>query len=308
MRVHEPVLFDEVMIALMPGSGKTYVDATIGAGGHARGILDRSGPGARLLGLDLDVQALAQARTALSPCAAQVTLVHGSFEHLVDIAREQGFLPADGILMDLGLSSMQLSQGERGFSFQLDGPLDMRFDTSSTQTADDLVNTLQLDELADILYRYGEETMSRRIARAIVAARPLHTTRELATVVSQAVRRRGRIHPATKTFQALRIAVNDELDVLQRGLEQAADALASGGRLAVITFHSLEDRIVKRFFLERSRTGSAGHAPTLSVATRHPIRASRLEQERNPRSRSAKLRVAIRLADGSTPDEVSYEQ
>jgi len=296
MRVHEPVLFDEVMLALMPLSGKTYVDATVGAGGHAKGILERSGPDARLLGLDLDVQALKRAREVLSLYTTQVVLVHGSFARLGDIARDQRFAPADGILMDLGLSSMQLCQGERGFSFQLDGPLDMRFDSTSAQTADDLVNTLRSDELADILYRYGEETMSRRIARAIVDGRPLHTTSELAGAVLRAVRRRGRIHPATKTFQALRIAVNDELNALQQGLEQATDTLAPGGRLAVITFHSLEDRIVKWFFLERSSASNDGPGPTLSVVTRHPIRATRSEQERNPRSRSAKLRVAIRLA------------
>jgi 16S rRNA (cytosine1402-N4)-methyltransferase len=294
--VHEPVLFDEVMIALMPVPGKTYVDATVGAGGHARGILERSGPGARLLGLDLDAQALAQARQVLALCQAQVVLVQGSFVRLGDIAREHRFAPADGILMDLGLSSMQLSEAARGFSFRQDGPLDMRFDPLSPQTADELVNTLSTEELADVLYRYGEETMSRRIARAIVDARPLHSTAELAAVVSRAVKWRGRIHPATKTFQALRIAVNDELNVLQQGLEQAVETLSLGGRLAVITFHSLEDRIVKRFFLERSRAGTDGRAPTLSVVTRHPIRATRAEQERNPRSRSAKLRVATRLA------------
>ncbi len=295
MSPHEPVLFDEVMIALMSVPGKTYVDATLGAGGHARGILERCGPGARLLGLDLDPQALALARQLLANYQTQVVLVQGSFARLGSIVREHCFVPADGILMDLGLSSMQLSDGKRGFSFQQDGPLDMRFDPLSAQTADDLVNNLSTEELAGILYRFGEETMSRRIARAIVDTRPLHTTAELAAVVSRAVKYRGRIHPATKTFQALRIAVNDELNVLQQGLEQAVGSLSSGGRLAVITFHSLEDRIVKRFFLERSRAGTDGRAPILSVVTRHPIRATRAEQERNPRSRSAKLRVATRL-------------
>jgi 16S rRNA (cytosine1402-N4)-methyltransferase len=297
MRLHEPVLFDEVMIALAPLSGKTFVDATVGAGGHAKGILERSGPDARLLGLDLDAQALQRAQEVLSLYAAQVVLVHGSFARLGDVALERRFAPADGVLMDLGLSSMQLCDGERGFSFQQDGPLDMRFDPTSAQTADDLVNGLRSDELADILYLYGEETMSRRIARAIVDARPLHTTSALAGTVSRAVRRRGRIHPATKTFQALRIAVNDELNVLQQGLEQATGILAPGGRLAVITFHSLEDRIVKRFFLERSSSSNGRCDPTLSVVTRHPIRATQVERERNPRSRSAKLRVAIKLSD-----------
>jgi 16S rRNA (cytosine1402-N4)-methyltransferase len=246
------------------------------------------------LGIDLDVQALQLAHERLARYGARVTLVQGSYADLSDIARTHGFHPADAVLLDLGLSTTQLTEPERGFSFQLDGPLDMRFDRSSGVTAADLVNTLSERELADIIYRYADERMSRRIARAIVQARPLRTTGELAAVVARAVRRRGRIHPATRTFQALRMAVNEELEVLAQGLEQAVDVLAPGGRVAVITFHSLEDRVVKDFFRQAAREGD--HVvPMLRVLTRKPIRPSAAERERNPRSRSAKLRVAQRL-------------
>ncbi|MGQ9493102.1 MAG: 16S rRNA (cytosine(1402)-N(4))-methyltransferase RsmH [Anaerolineae bacterium] len=296
MSGHEPVLYTEAIAFLAPRSGGTYIDGTVGAGGHARGILDLSAPDGRLLGIDLDDQALQWARQMLVGYGAQVTLVHGSFAQLSAIAREHGFCPADGVLLDLGLSTMQLATSERGFSFQLEGPLDMRFDMSADMTAADLVNTLPEDELADILYRYGEERMSRRIARAIVQARPLHTTTELAQLVARVVKRRGRIHPATRTFQALRIAVNNELEVLAQGLEQAVEVLSPGGRLVVIAFHSLEDRIVKHYFRQQSRRDSNGRGPLLRVLTPHPIRPSRAEQERNPRSRSARLRAAEKLS------------
>lgn len=296
MSGHEPVLYTEAIAFLAPRSGGTYIDGTVGAGGHARGILDLSAPDGRLLGIDLDDQALQWARQMLVGYGAQVTLVHGSFAQLSAIAREHGFCPADGVLLDLGLSTMQLATSERGFSFQLEGPLDMRFDMSADMTAADLVNTLPEDKLADILYRYGEERMSRRIARAIVQARPLHTTIELAQLVARVVKRRGRIHPATRTFQALRIAVNNELEVLAQGLEQAVEVLSPGGRLVVIAFHSLEDRIVKHYFRQQSRRDSNGRGPLLRVLTPHPIRPSRAEQERNPRSRSARLRAAEKLS------------
>jgi 16S rRNA (cytosine1402-N4)-methyltransferase len=211
----------------------------------------------------------------------------------------------DGILLDLGLSSLQLADADRGFSFQVDGPLDMRFDTtSSDSTAADLINQLSWEELADILYEYGEETQSRRVARAIIEARPLHTTRQLADVIEQAVgRRRGRLHPATLAFQALRIAVNEELTALERALPQAVDLLVSGGRLVVIAFHSLEDRVVKRFMRRESRdcicppelpVCTCGHEATLRVVTRGPIRPTDEEVRMNPRSRSARLRIAER--------------
>ena len=294
MREHEPVLCDEVMTALGPHPGGTYVDGTVGAAGHAKSVLELSSPDGRLLGIDLDKEALELAEQVLSVYGSRVTLSCASYSRLGDVARTCGFAPADGVLLDLGLSSMQLASAERGFSFRSDGPLDMRFDRASEVTAGDLVNTWREDELADILYRFGEERLSRRIARAIVEARPLHTTAELAAVVARAVGRRGRIHPATKTFQALRIAVNGELEVLEQGLAQAADLLAPGGRLAVIAFHSLEDRIVKRYFQERSRKSGDQTRPLFDLVTRHPIRPTWTEQERNPRSRSAKLRVVER--------------
>jgi 16S rRNA (cytosine1402-N4)-methyltransferase len=299
MRGHEPVLLDEVVAALSPRSGGRYIDGTVGSGGHSRQLLELSSPDGQLLGIDLDVQALRLAREVLGQYGARVHLVHGSFADLGAIASDQGFYPADGVLLDLGLSTMQLSDPERGFAIQLDGPLDMRFDLSADRTAADLVNTLREAELADIIYRHGEERKSRRIARAIVRARPLHSTRELADLVVRVVRRRGRIHPATRLFQALRIEVNDEIRVLAQGLEEAVDVLAPGGRLAVIAFHSLEDRVVKNYFRQQARGDDSGGRPTLRLVTRKPIRPSQAERERNPRSRSAKLRVAEKLATES---------
>jgi len=295
MRRHEPVLYDEVLAGLAPGPGKRYIDGTVGAGGHASGILQSSGPSGHLLGIDRDERALQVAREVLASYGSRVTLVQGSFARLSKIAQEHGFYPAHGVLYDLGLSSMVLTAPERGFSFQLEGPLDMRFDIASPVTAADLVNTLPEAELADVLYYCGEERMSRRIARAIVQARPLYTTVELAEVITRAVRRRGRIHPATRSFQALRIAVNNELEVLSEGLRQAVDALAPGGRLAVIAFHSLEDRIVKGYFRQQAKASSEDGGPVLRLLVDKPIQASRAEQERNPASRSAKLRLAEKL-------------
>jgi len=294
MKRHEPVLWNEVMAALSPRSGGTYVDGTVGCGGHARGILEQSSPDGRLLGIDRDRQALEVAREVLEGFGSRFTLVHGTFGRLGDLARSHGYYPADGVLLDLGLSSMQLSAPERGFSFQLEGPLDMRFDTGSEVTAGDLVNNLPEGELADLIYQFGEERRSRRIARAIVRSRPIQTTTELASVVERAVGRRGRLSPSTKTFQALRIAVNDELDVLAQGLTEAEGVLSPGGRLAVIAFHSLEDRIVKQYFRERS-TVKPEARPSFRLLTRKPIQASAEEREANPRSRSAKLRVAEKL-------------
>jgi len=233
-------------------------------------------------------------------------LVHGSFSRLAEIAHACCFVPADGILFDLGLSSLQLADPRRGFAFMIDGPLDMRFDpTGGGLTAAVLVNRFSPEELATLLYRYGEERRARRIAEAIVAARPLHTTKELAVTVEQVVGRRGRIHPATRTFQALRIAVNDELVALETALPQAVEMLAPGGRLAVISFHSLEDRLVKRFLRRESRdcicppeipVCTCNHRATLRLVKRKPIRPTADEIADNPRSRSARLRVAERIA------------
>ncbi len=300
MRRHEPVLYDEVMSALSPRSGRKYIDGTVGAGGHAAGILGQSSPAGCLLGIDLDAEALQIAREVLAGYGSRVTLVQGSFAHLSDIARRNGFCPAEGVLLDLGLSTMQLTAPQRGFSFLLEGPLDMRYDPSTAVTAADLVNGLREAELADLIYRYGEERRSRSIAKAIVRARPVRSTTDLADAVAHAVRRRGRVHPATRVFMALRIAVNEELEVLSKGLEQAVDVLAQGGRLAVISFHSLEDRIVKSFFRQGAKADASGVGPVLNLVTRKPVRASRAEQERNPASRSAKLRVAEKLVSAES--------
>jgi len=300
---HKPVLLDEVLRELSPQSGQRFIDATVGAGGHTQAILKATAPDGRVLALDADPAALTIARQRLASYGSRALLVNANFDRIAHIADSYDFVPVQGIMFDLGLSSMQLNAAERGFSFQGDGPLDMRYDPSGPTTAADLVNNLSQDELADVLYRYGEERRSRAIARAIIAARPLHTTRELADVVVRAVgkRRQARIHPATRTFQALRIAVNDELEALSSTLPDATTLLTPGGRLAIISFHSLEDRIVKDFFTRGSKecicppeqpTCTCQHRATLHIITRKPITASEQETRLNPRARSAKLRVA----------------
>lgn len=301
---HQPVLYHEIILALQPKNKGLYVDGTLGAGGHARGILEACAPDGRLLGLDVDPQALALARKTLAPYGERARLMQASYNSLTETLRKIGWETLDGILLDLGLSSMQLDTPERGFSFQHDAPLDMRFDPAFPTTAADLVNSLPEDELADLLYDYGEERASRRIARAIVRARPLQTTLQLAAVIESVLPRRGRIHPATQTFQALRIAVNQELDRVDTFLPQAVAALKSGGRLAIISFHSLEDRIVKEYFRRESRDCicpprqpicTCGHIATLKEISRKPITPGEAEIEANPRARSAKLRVVEKL-------------
>jgi 16S rRNA (cytosine1402-N4)-methyltransferase len=230
---HVPVLFAEVMAALRPASGGAYLDGTLGAGGHAAGLLDAAAPDGRLLGLDRDPSAVAFAANRLAPFGQRATLVVSSFGDMADVAPAHGFDAVDGILLDLGLSSRQLGDAARGFSFAYDGPLDMRFDARSGPTAADLINNLSAEELTDIFFRYGEEQQSRRIARLIVAHRPMQTTAELATLIEREARRSGRPgrHPATKVFQALRIAVNGELDEIERGLRGAVALLRPGGQL-----------------------------------------------------------------------------
>jgi 16S rRNA (cytosine1402-N4)-methyltransferase len=286
-RAHVPVLFQEVRELLAPRDAGRYIDATVGAGGHAAGILQASAPTGRLLGLDADPAALAVAAANLAPFGERAVLVHSNFERLRDVAVAKGFFPADGIVLDLGLSSLQLADAARGFSFQSDGALDMRFNPDEPTTAADLVNSLGEEELADLIFAYGEERAARRIARAIVQARPITTAAQLAEVIERAVGRRGRIHPATRTFQALRIKVNREIEVLQNVLPQIVETLAPRGRVVVISFHSLEDRAVKNFFRA---------AASLRVLTKHPIRPARAEIVANPRSRSAKLRAAEKIA------------
>jgi 16S rRNA (cytosine1402-N4)-methyltransferase len=306
---HVPVLYEEVLVWLQPRPGGRYIDATLGAGGHASGILMASNPSGRLLGLDADPGAIAFVGEILRPYGDRVVLKRANARQLGTIAPLLGFGQADGVLMDLGLSSRQLADAERGFSFSQDGPLDMRMNCSQGQNAADLVNHLPEAELADLLWRYGEERNSRRIAKAIVAARPLASTGQLADLVARTVGRREKIHPATRTFQALRIAVNDELQALSEALPQACNLLRSGGRLAVIAFHSLEDRLVKRFYRRESRdclcppevpVCVCEHRATLKVLTPRPVRPTDDEIAQNPRSRSARLRVAERLDPART--------
>jgi 16S rRNA (cytosine1402-N4)-methyltransferase len=302
--VHQPVLYQEIIHALLPKSTGRYVDGTVGAGGHAAGLLAGSEPGGRLLGLDVDPQALALARQTLAPFGERACLKRASYTSLADQLIEMGWQKVDGILLDLGASSMQFDTAERGFSFLADGPLDMRFDPSSPLTAAEIINTWQADELADVLFRYGEERASRRIARAIIQARPLRSTRHLAEVIEKAIGRHGPHHPATQTFQALRIAVNGELEALEKTLPVAIRRLEPGGRLAVISFHSLEDRQVKEFFRLESRdcicpppqpVCTCGHKASIKEITRRPIMPTEEEVKRNSRARSAKLRVAEKI-------------
>ncbi|MCS6880605.1 MAG: 16S rRNA (cytosine(1402)-N(4))-methyltransferase RsmH [Oscillochloridaceae bacterium] len=303
---HVPVLLEAVLEALRPAPGALVIDATVGGGGHALALLRAAQPGGRLLGIDADPAALAAARARLDAAGlppGSFVLHHGRFVDLQSIATAYGFAPVDAVLLDLGVSSYQLDTPERGFSFSAEGPLDMRMDPTGGPTAADLVNRLDERELADLIYRYGEERASRRIARLIVERRrqaPITTTADLASLVLRAVGRGGRerIHPATRTFQALRIAVNRELEQLEAALPQAVELLRPGGRLAVISFHSLEDRIVKQFFrAESGYGGSAGERPPrLTIITRKPIEAAPSEVAANPRARSARLRVAERRA------------
>jgi 16S rRNA (cytosine1402-N4)-methyltransferase len=302
---HQPVLYYEIILALQPHREGLYVDGTLGAGGHAWGILQASDPDGRLLGMDVDPQALNIARERLASFGSRAVIVQASYTHLRRQLDVLGWLSIDGVLLDLGVSSMQLDTPERGFSFLADAPLDMRFDPASTPTAADLVNTMPENDLADVIFRYGEERRAYQVARAIVRARPIHTTRQLAEVVGRVTGggRKG-FHPATRTFQALRIAVNHELEALESVLPQAVAALTPGGRLAVISFHSLEDRIVKQFMRQESQDCicpphqpgcTCGHRATLREITRHPIRPQEEEILQNPRARSARLRIAEKL-------------
>ncbi len=294
---HIPVLLDAVLAGLAPRPAGRYIDATLGGGGHTAAILQASDPDSQVLGIDADREALQAAKLVLDQYGERVQLVQGNFREIGSLAREYGFEAVDGILIDLGVSSYQLDTPERGFSFVADGPLDMRLDQSEGLSAAALIQQISETELANLIYRYGEERASRRIARFIVEARrrsPITTTAELAAVVTRALGgRHGRIHPATRTFQALRIAVNAELESLELALPQAVALLKPGGKLAVISFHSLEDRIVKLFF--RSEAGTAGQ---LRIETKKPIEADEHEARSNPRSRSAKLRIAHKHDEG----------
>ncbi len=301
---HLPVLYKAIIHALQPRAAGRYIDGTLGAGGHAAGILEASGPDGELLGLDRDPRALVIARERLAPFGGRAHLTQASYVTMKDEAAKLNWVTVNGIVFDLGVSSMQLDNAERGFSFLQDGPLDMRFDPNAARSASDLVNSLPEAELANLLYRYGEERLSRRIARAIVNGRPIETTRQLADLILKTVGRRERIHPATRTFQALRIAVNGELDAIETVLPLAVSLLRPGGRLAVISFHSLEDRIVKTLFRRESRdcicppeqpVCTCGHQASLRELTRKPIEADEDEVKANSRARSAKLRIIEKI-------------
>jgi len=295
-RGHVPVLLKEAIDFLAIRRGGTYIDATVGLGGHSYEIAKRLGAQGRLIAVDKDPAALEAARVRLqSPPELsgdwpKVELIHGSF---ADLANDQRPTANDGLIADLGVSSLQLDDAERGFSFQAEGPLDMRMNTQSGQTAEQVVNQVDEVTLANLIYEFGEERRSRRIARAIVRSRPIQTTAQLAEIVSAAARPMNqaerRIHPATRTFQALRIFVNRELDDLRKLLEAAPQMLKPGGRLVIISFHSLEDRIVKDALREGSKRGH------YRLLTKKPVTASEEEIDRNPRSRSAKLRAAERI-------------
>ena len=306
MTYHTPVLLKEVVTQLQPCRGGLYVDCTVGGGGHAREVLRACGPEGQLIGLDWDEEAIAASREGLSEFGARVQLVRANYVELERVLMSLGVTAVDGVVFDLGVSSRQFDEPERGFSFQREGPLDMRMSRQLGATARDVLRAASLEELARIFRVYGEEKRARAIARKIVAEReraPLETTTQLARLVEHVLgpKRGGGIHPATRVFQALRIEVNDELANLRRGLEVATRFLKSGGRLAVISFHSLEDRIVKRFFVEESSgcicppdlpVCACGRKEVLRIVTRKPVTAGEAEVRANPRARSAKLRVA----------------
>jgi len=290
--LHTPVLAEEAVHWLAIRPGGTYIDATVGLGGHALEILRRVGSGGRVVGLDRDAQALEIARERLRDYEGQVTLVHAEFSRIGEVAANLGLPPADGVLADLGVSSMQLDEAGRGFSFRASGPLDMRMDQSvEALTADEIVNRSHERELADLLYQFGEERDSRRIARAIVRARPIRDTEHLATVVAGARKQGGRqrLHPATKTFLALRIAVNREMEELEQFLIRTPATLSLGGRWVVLAYHSLEDRQVKQRYQQLAREAA------FHILTKKPIVAAEAEVQANPRARSAKMRVAEKI-------------
>lgn len=304
---HIPVLYQEVLTALRPRPHTRFIDGTAGGGGHSEGLLAAAAD-VQVLAFDRDPSAIQAVRERLAQYGDRLTLVNQNFSTMGELAPALGFGAVDGVLLDLGLSSRQLDTAERGFSFRFAAALDMRFNPTQGASAADLLNNLSEAELADIFWRYGEERQSRKLAQAIVKARPIHTTTQLAELVASLIKRpkgRSTIHPATQIFQALRIAVNDELGSLERGLSSAVNLLQPGGRLAVISFHSLEDRIVKQFMRDRSATTIAtpddpyrAHqpiTPSLRLVTPKPITATEAEIAQNPRSRSAKLRVAEKV-------------
>lgn len=289
---------------MQPQPGGRYIDGTVGGGGHAAGLLAAVAPDGQVLAFDRDPAAITFARERLQADASRIIFVNASYADMGRLAPTLGFNQVDGVLLDLGLSSRQLNDSQRGFSFLQDGPLDMRFDPSQGVTAADLVNNLTEAELANLFWRYGEERLSRKLARAVAAARPLATTGQLRQVIEAAVGRRGKKHPATLVFQALRIAVNEELAAVEKGLDAGIQLLKPGGRMAVISFHSLEDRLVKRTFRELSRdcicppqqpVCTCAARAVVRLVTRKAVQPGAAEVAANPRSRSARLRVVEKL-------------
>lgn len=299
--IHIPVLLKEVIEAIKVIPGGQYIDCTLGGGGHSAAILEQGG---QVLGIDIDPQAIELARERLHPYGKKAILINESYENLEEICNRTGFHSTRGVLFDLGMSSLQLGDTKRGFSFQHEAPLNMCYNPSQEITAATIVNTFTQKEIADIIKRYGEDRRGNEIARSIVAKRPLNTTLELAATVARAVGTRGRIHPATKTFQALRIAVNRELERLKIALKQALNILEVGGRIVVISYHSLEDRLVKDFFRVESQSCLCpprtpvcicSHHATLKLITKRVVTPTHTEVLANPRSRSAKMRAAERI-------------
>lgn len=293
---HNPVMSREILTYLKPESGQVFVDCTIGCGGHAEHILKTIAPNGRLIGIDQDLEALKTAQSRLENYRASLVLVHDNFENLKNILEKYEVKKVDGILFDLGISSLQIESETRGFSFQYNAPLDMRMNQEGKLTAFDFINNLTEDELVKIIWNYGEEPWGRKIARLIVQERkkgPIVTTSQFADLISRAIyfRSGSKIHPATKTFQAFRIAVNRELETLEKGLDTAVEFLASSGRICVISFHSLEDRIVKKTYSQ------GAHQHKVKIVTRKPLLASEQEILENPRARSAKLRVAEKIGE-----------
>ena len=299
---HSPVMVDEVLSSLEPATGKKFIDCTMGESGHAEEMLKM---GAEVLGIDLDTEAIEVSRKRLHEYGSQVKFAHGNFSELASIATDQGFLAADGILFDLGFSSLQIETPTRGFSINRDARLDMRFDPNQHITAHEIINSYEEQHLSQLIYRFGEERAARKIAHSIVVSRPINTTTELADAVLRAVGRRpkSKIHPATKTFQAIRITVNQELENLKVALDAAVRVLSVAGRLAVISYHSLEDRIVKQFLRSESTDCICptvtpcvcSHAARLSMIKKKLMRPAANELNSNPRSRSARLRLAEKI-------------
>jgi 16S rRNA (cytosine1402-N4)-methyltransferase len=302
---HHPVLYQQIIQAIRPQRGGKYIDGTLGAAGHATGILELSSPDGELLGLDIDPQALEIAAQRLAPFSERAVIRQASYTSMRRQMESLGWDQVDGIILDLGASSMQFDTPERGFSFLHDGPLDMRFDPGAVLSAAEVINGWDEDALADLIFKYGEERRSRQIAREICGSRPVETTQQLAEIIERTVRREpgSRIHPATRTFQALRIYVNQELEKISQALPEAIDLLAPGGRLAVIAFHSLEDRIVKQTFREFGKAlRDENHPmapeirpPVVRIITKKPLSPDEKEISENPRARSAKLRVVEKL-------------